>query len=94
VAITATVRRRVTEGRVSVSILSYGFAHPIVDKTSTAKKGQPIELIGDVTQRAGTSTRSSGRRMATRTGPCGTTTPMIQGTAPPSSTSDPKAQRK
>ncbi|RWD30197.1 MAG: hypothetical protein EOS22_07185 [Mesorhizobium sp.] len=67
VAITATVPRRVTEGRVSVSILSYGFPHSIVDKTSTVKKGQPIGLISDVTQRAGRSTRS-GRRMATTTG--------------------------
>ncbi|TJW02165.1 MAG: hypothetical protein E5W97_21480 [Mesorhizobium sp.] len=49
VAITATVRRRVTEDRVTVSIPSYGFPHSIVDKTSTVKKGQPIELIGDVT---------------------------------------------
>ncbi|TGP22654.1 MULTISPECIES: hypothetical protein [unclassified Mesorhizobium] len=49
VAITATVRRRVTEDRVSVSIPSYGFPHSIIDKTSTVKKGQPVELIGDVT---------------------------------------------
>ncbi|TIQ35978.1 MAG: hypothetical protein E5X48_11170 [Mesorhizobium sp.] len=49
VAITATVRRRVTEDRVSVSIPSYGFPHSIVDRTSKAKKGQPIELVGDVT---------------------------------------------
>lgn len=49
VAITATVRRRVTEDRVSVSIPSYGFPHSIVDKTSTVKKGQHIELTGDVT---------------------------------------------
>lgn len=50
VAITATVRRRVTEDRVSVSIPSYGFPHSIVDHTSKVKKGQPMELIGDVTQ--------------------------------------------
>ncbi|RVC78060.1 MAG: hypothetical protein EOS58_06265 [Mesorhizobium sp.] len=49
VAITATVRRRVTEDRVSVSIPSYGFPHSTVDRTSKVKKGQPIELIGDVT---------------------------------------------
>lgn len=50
VAITATVRRRVTDDRVSVSIPSYGFPHSIVDRTSKeVKKGQPIELIGDVT---------------------------------------------
>ena len=45
VAIAATVRRRVTEDRVSVSIPSYGFPHSIVDRTSTLKKGQPT---GDV----------------------------------------------
>lgn len=49
VAITATVRRRVTEDRVSVSIPSYGFPHSIVDRTSNVQKGQPIELIGSVT---------------------------------------------
>ncbi|AZO23395.1 MAG: hypothetical protein E5W38_04690 [Mesorhizobium sp.] len=49
VAITATVRRRVTEDRISVSIPSYGFPHSIVDRTSKVKKGQPVELIGDVT---------------------------------------------
>lgn len=49
VAITATVRRRVTEDRVSVSIPSYGFPHSIIDKSSKVKKGQPIELTGDVT---------------------------------------------
>lgn len=48
VAITATVRRRVTEDRISVSIPSYGFPHSIVDKTSTVKRGQQIELVGDV----------------------------------------------
>jgi hypothetical protein len=48
VAITATVRKRVTEDRVSVSIPNYGFPHSIIDRTSTLKKGQPIELIGDV----------------------------------------------
>ncbi|MFK0688004.1 hypothetical protein ACFX5Q_07335 [Mesorhizobium sp. IMUNJ 23033] len=50
VAITATVRRRVTEDRVSVSIPSYGFPHSIVDRTTKVKKGQPIELVGDVTR--------------------------------------------
>lgn len=49
VAITATVRRRVTEDQVSVSIPSYGFPHSIIDRTSKVKRGQPIELIGDVT---------------------------------------------
>ncbi|PBB16511.1 hypothetical protein [Mesorhizobium sp. WSM4313] len=50
VAITATVRRRVTEDLVSVSIPSYGQPHSIVDRTSKVKHGQPIELIGDVTR--------------------------------------------
>ncbi|TJV19710.1 hypothetical protein [Mesorhizobium sp.] len=48
VVIMATVRRRVTEDRVSVSIPSYGFPHSIIDRTSKVKKGQPIELIGHV----------------------------------------------
>ncbi|UCI33260.1 hypothetical protein FJW03_07475 [Mesorhizobium sp. B4-1-4] len=48
VAITATVRRRVTEDRVSVSISSYNQPHSILDRTSKVTRGQPIELIGDV----------------------------------------------
>ncbi|HKS72679.1 MAG TPA: hypothetical protein VJQ82_05735 [Terriglobales bacterium] len=49
VAITATVRRRVTEDRVSVSIPSYGFPHSIFDKMSkVVKKGEKRELVGDV----------------------------------------------
>ncbi|MEI9406722.1 hypothetical protein O7A05_31870 [Mesorhizobium sp. Cs1330R2N1] len=50
VAITAKVRRRVTEDRVSVSIPSYGQPHSIVDRTSKVKHGQEIELIGDLTR--------------------------------------------
>ncbi|CDX20458.1 conserved hypothetical protein [Mesorhizobium sp. ORS 3324] len=49
VAITATVRRRVTDDRISVSIPSYGFPHSIVDRTSKVKRGQPMELTGEVT---------------------------------------------
>ncbi|MEI9412016.1 hypothetical protein [Mesorhizobium salmacidum] len=49
VAITATVRRRVTDDRVSVSIPSYGQPHSIVDQTTKVQKGQHIELIGSVT---------------------------------------------
>lgn len=45
-AITATVRRRVTEDKISVSIPSYGFPHSIVDKM--VKRGHQIELVGDV----------------------------------------------
>ena len=48
VAITAVVRKRVNEDRVSISIPHYGFPHSIVDRTSTLKKGQPIELTGNV----------------------------------------------
>ncbi|CAH2408034.1 hypothetical protein [Mesorhizobium ventifaucium] len=49
VTITATVRRRVTEGRVSVSIPSYGLPHSIIDHTKV-KKGQQIELTGEITR--------------------------------------------
>jgi|EndMetStandDraft_8_1072994.scaffolds.fasta_scaffold234385_1 hypothetical protein len=49
VAITATVRGRVTEDRVSVSIPTYNQPHSIVDRTSKVTPGQPIELVGDVT---------------------------------------------
>ncbi|WP_342587102.1 hypothetical protein [Mesorhizobium mediterraneum] len=48
-AITATVRRRVLEDRVSVSIPSYNFPHSIRD-TSKVKRGQKIELTGEVTR--------------------------------------------
>lgn len=50
VAVTATVRRRVSEDRVSVSIPSYGFPHSIRDSTSKVKHGQHIELRGEVTR--------------------------------------------
>ncbi|MBZ9763982.1 hypothetical protein LB553_24305 [Mesorhizobium sp. CA8] len=50
VAITATVRRRVTKDWVSVWIPSYNQPHSTVDRTSTVKQGQPIKLIGDVTR--------------------------------------------
>lgn len=49
VAVTATVRRRVTDDRVSVSIPSYNFPHSIIDRTTKVTSGQQIELIGDVT---------------------------------------------
>jgi hypothetical protein len=49
VVITATVRRRVSEDRISVSIPSYNKPHSIVDRTSKVTKGQPIDLVGDVT---------------------------------------------
>ncbi|TIO72115.1 hypothetical protein [Mesorhizobium sp.] len=48
VAIIATVRRRVTDDRISVSIPTYGFPHSIVDRTSKVKRGQELELVGHV----------------------------------------------
>ena len=49
VAITATVRRRVDENTVSVSIPSYDFPHSIRD-SSNVKRGQEIDLTGQVTR--------------------------------------------
>ncbi|UCI17567.1 hypothetical protein FJ970_20945 [Mesorhizobium sp. B2-1-8] len=49
VAITAKVRGRVTEDRISVTIPSYDFPHSIFDRTTKVAHGQPIELIGNVT---------------------------------------------
>lgn len=49
VSITATVRRRVLEDRVSVSIPGYHFPHSIVS-TEKVKRGQQIELLGEVTR--------------------------------------------
>lgn len=48
VAITAIVRGRVTEDRVSVTIPSYSFPYSIVDRTLKAQIGQHIELTGSV----------------------------------------------
>ncbi|RUX19013.1 MULTISPECIES: hypothetical protein [unclassified Mesorhizobium] len=48
VVITATVRKRVTEDRVSVLIPSYHQPHSIVDTTLNISSGQKIELIGEV----------------------------------------------
>ena len=48
VAITATVRKRVTEDRVSVLIPSYSQPHSIVDRTPHISSGQKIELVGEV----------------------------------------------
>jgi len=48
VAITATVRKRVTEDRVSVLIPSYDQPHSIVDTTPHISSGQKIELVGEV----------------------------------------------
>ncbi|MBW8907427.1 MAG: hypothetical protein JF620_00035 [Mesorhizobium sp.] len=47
VAITATVRRRVDEDHVSVSIPSYNFPHSIVDRSTNVKCDQQIELVGN-----------------------------------------------
>ncbi|RNJ42443.1 hypothetical protein B5V01_07820 [Mesorhizobium erdmanii] len=48
VAITATVRKRVTDDRVSVLIPSYGQPHSIVDSTPHISSGQKIEMTGEV----------------------------------------------
>jgi len=48
VVIMATVLKRVTDDRVSVSIPSYGFPHSIIDRSTKVLKGQQIELVGDV----------------------------------------------
>ncbi|MBB6407659.1 hypothetical protein [Mesorhizobium sangaii] len=48
-AVTATVRRRVDEDTVSVSIPSYDFPHSIRD-SSKVKRGQELELTGEVTR--------------------------------------------
>lgn len=50
VAITATVRKRVTEDRVSVLIPTYSQPHSIVDRTPHISSGQKIELTGEVTR--------------------------------------------
>ncbi|RWC13361.1 MAG: hypothetical protein EOS52_16110 [Mesorhizobium sp.] len=49
VAITATVRKRVTEDRISVLIPSYHQPHSIVDTTPHISSGQQIEIVGEVT---------------------------------------------
>lgn len=48
VAVTATVRKRVTEDRVSVLILSHGQPHSIVDGTPHVSCEQKIELTAEV----------------------------------------------
>ncbi|MDX8443910.1 hypothetical protein [Mesorhizobium australafricanum] len=48
VAITATIRKRVTEDRVAVLIPSYHQPHSIVDTTLNISSGQKIELTGEV----------------------------------------------
>ncbi|RVD36778.1 hypothetical protein EN741_24900 [Mesorhizobium sp. M4B.F.Ca.ET.019.03.1.1] len=49
VAVTATVRRRIDDDTVSVSIPSYNFPHSIRD-SSKVKRGQQFELTGEVTR--------------------------------------------
>ncbi|CDX36231.1 hypothetical protein P9273_28970 [Mesorhizobium sp. WSM4935] len=48
VAITATIRKRVTEDRISVLIPSYNQPHSIVDSSPSISSGQTIELTGEV----------------------------------------------
>ncbi|MER9436549.1 hypothetical protein EOA13_32345 [Mesorhizobium sp. M7A.F.Ca.US.011.01.1.1] len=50
VAIDATIIRRVTDDRISVSIPTYGFPHSVRDSTTKVVKGQTMELIGSVTR--------------------------------------------
>lgn len=50
VAIDATIIRRVTDDRISVSIPTYGFPHSVRDSTTKVVKGQTIELIGSATR--------------------------------------------
>jgi hypothetical protein len=50
VAITATVRKRVTGDRVSVLIPTYNQPHSIVDTTPHISSGQTIDLRGPVTR--------------------------------------------
>jgi hypothetical protein len=61
VAITATVRKRVTEDRVSVLIPSYHQPHSIVDTTPNISSGQKIDLIGEVTRVDESTVTVSGR---------------------------------
>ncbi|TGQ16495.1 MULTISPECIES: hypothetical protein [unclassified Mesorhizobium] len=48
VAITATVRKRITEDRVSVLIPTYSQPRSIVDTTPHVSSGQKIGLTGEV----------------------------------------------
>ncbi|MBZ9662917.1 hypothetical protein LB523_28095 [Mesorhizobium sp. ESP-6-4] len=48
VAITATIRKRVTEDRISVLIPSYHQPHSIVNTSPNISSGQKIELTGEV----------------------------------------------
>jgi hypothetical protein len=61
VAITATIRKRVTEDRVSVLIPSYHQPHSIVDTTPNVSSGQKIELTGEVTRVDGDSVTVGGK---------------------------------
>jgi len=61
VVITATVRKRVTQDRVSVLIPSYHQPHSIVDTTTNISSGQKIDLIGEVTRVDESTVTVSGR---------------------------------
>lgn len=63
VSITAIVRRRVTEDRISVSLPGYNFPHSIVDSTSKVKRGQQIELTGEVKRVDEDSVTVGGRQL-------------------------------
>jgi len=61
VAITATVRKRVTEDRVTVMIPSYSQPHSIVDRTLHISSGKKVELAGEVTRVDGDSVTVGGK---------------------------------
>ncbi|RUW58924.1 hypothetical protein EOA16_25555 [Mesorhizobium sp. M7A.F.Ca.US.008.03.1.1] len=46
----ATVLKRVTEDRVSVSIPGYNFPHSVIDPATGLTRGQQMELSGGVTR--------------------------------------------
>ncbi|PBC06442.1 hypothetical protein [Mesorhizobium sp. WSM3859] len=61
VAITATIRKRVTADRVAVLIPSYHQPHSIVDTTPNISSGQKIELTGEVTRVDGDTVTVGGK---------------------------------
>ncbi|BCM19180.1 hypothetical protein [Mesorhizobium sp. J8] len=61
VAIAATIRKPITEDRVSVLIPSYSQPHSIVDRTPHISSGQTIELTGEVTRVDGDTVTVGGK---------------------------------
>jgi hypothetical protein len=50
VAVMATVLKRVTGDRVSVSVPVYNFPHSVADPATRLTRGQQMEFSGDVTR--------------------------------------------